>query len=406
MIKFQLMHRSGQIKVILLTAFIAYNGVNRCYAHARDSVPRVDIVELIIKKFKIDLKGKTRDDRKVYFSLFPSQSGVPGGGRALVTTFSAAFYLGEKSNTRISTVYFVPYITFVGKYGFLIRPSIWLPKNTWNFAGDYRFLRYPQYSWGLQGDPNGEGQTVIDNSYVRFYQTAVKRLGTNWGVGLGYMLDHHYNISEEVNGTTEGHLTTYPTGQESNTTSAGLVFPIAYDSRTNPINPQGGAYTLLNYRLNAPALGSDHEWHSLYWDNRKYFSFSEYRQNILALRGYYWTVLSGQVPYLDLPSIGWDLGFIASGRGIQQGRYRSNALLYFESEYRFDISANGLLGGVLFSNVTSASEYGTQNFQSWHPAIGTGLRVKFNKYSRTNILMDIAFSKGYTGLYLNIGEAF
>jgi hypothetical protein len=393
------------VKIILLT-IIGWMGISEAFAQTADTVPPVDIVELIIKRFKIDLKGKTRDDRKVYFSLFPSQSGVPGGGRALVTTFSAAFYLGERATTRISTVYFVPYITFVGKYGFLVRPSIWLAKNSWNLSGDYRFLRYPQYSWGIQGDPNGAGQTVIDNSYIRFYQTAIKRLGTNWGVGLGYMLDHHYNISEEIEDATGGHLDTYPTGQENNTTSAGLVFPVAYDSRINPINPQGGGYSLLNYRFNTPALGSDHEWHSLYWDNRKYFSFSKNRQNILALRGYYWTVLSGQVPYLDLPSIGWDLGIIPSGRGSQQGLSRSNAMLYFESEYRFDISANGLFGGVLFSNVTSPSDYGTQHFRSWYPAIGTGLRVKFNKYSRTNILMDIAFSKGYTGLYLNIGEAF
>lgn len=406
MIKFQLIYRLLQVRIILLMTFIVYYDVHLSHAQAQDSIPQVDIVELTIKAFKIDLKGKTRDNRKVYFSLFPTQSGVPGGGRAIVTSFNAAFYVGEKSNTRISTVYFVPYITFVGKYGFLIRPSIWLPKNTWNLAGDYRFLIYPQYSWGLQGESSSDEQTLIDNSYIRFYQTALKRIGTHWGVGLGYMLDHHYNISEEMNGTTEGHLINYPTGQESTTTSSGLVFPLAYDSRINPINPQGGAYALLNYRFNAPALGSDHEWHSLYWDNRKYFSFSKTRKNILALRGYYWTVLSGQVPYLDLPSIGWDLGIIPSGRGIQQGRYRSNALLYFESEYRFNITANGLFGGVLFSNVTSASEYGTQNFQSWHPAIGTGLRVKFNKYSRTNILMDIAFSKGYTGLYLNIGEAF
>jgi len=401
------MHRSLQLKIILLTLFVASCCLSKGYAQAPDSVSQVDVVELVIKKFKIDLKGKTRDDRKVYFSLFPSQSGVPGGGRALVTTFSAAFYAGDKSNTRISTVYFVPYITLVGKYGVLIRPSIWLTENKWNLSGDYRFLKYPQSTWGLQGGPSEEEEAIIDNSYVRVYQTAIKRLGTNWGIGLGYMLDYHYNISEEIIGeNNSGHLVAYPTGQESNTTSSGLTFPIAFDSRINQINPQGGAYAIVNYRFNTPALGSDHEWHSLYWDNRKYFSFSKYRQKILAFRGYYWTVLSGQVPYLDLPSIGWDFGHIASGRGIQQGRYRSNALLYFESEYRFDISANGLFGGVLFSNVTSASEYGTQNFQSWHPAIGTGLRIKFNKYSRTNILMDIAFSKGYTGLYLNIGEAF
>jgi hypothetical protein len=51
---------------------------------------------------------------------------------------------------------------------------------------------------------------VIDNSYFRFYQTAVKGIGGNWNVGLGYMLDHHYNIAEVEADGIEGYLKTYP----------------------------------------------------------------------------------------------------------------------------------------------------------------------------------------------------
>jgi len=107
-----------------------------------------------------------------------------------------------------------------------------------------------------------------------------------------------------------------------------------------------------------------------------------------------------------LPSNGWEPAFGTSSRGIQQNRYRSNALLYFETEYRFGITANGLLGGVVFANATSASQYGTQQFTYWHPAAGAGVRIKFNKYSRTNVTLDYGFSKGYQSVYLNIGEVF
>ena len=96
----------------------------------------------------------------------------------------------------------------------------------------------------------------------------------------------------------------------------------------------------------------------------------------------------------------------SSSRGIRQNRYRSNALLYFESEYRFGITANGFLGGVLFASVTSASEYETQQFKYWHPSAGTGIRLKFNKYSNTNVTFDFGFSKEFASVYLNIGEAF
>jgi outer membrane protein assembly factor BamA len=394
------------VKLILLTVLFS-SFIVTVFSQVRDSIPAVDIVEITIKKLHIDLSEKTRDDRKVHFSLFPTQSGASGGGRTIVTSFNAAFYLGDKSDTRVSTVYFVPYITFVGKYGFLIRPSLWLSKNSLNLSGDYRILNYPQSTWGIEGESTEGQETEIDNSYFRFYQTAVRPFhGTNWMAGLGYMLDYHYNIGEKIPAGAEGHLEHYPDGLERTATSSGMVFPFGYDSRQSTINPAGGAFLLANYRFNAPALGSDHEWQSLYIDGRKYIPFSKYRQNLLALRAYYWTILSGQVPYLDLPSIGSDLALISSGRGIAEGRYRSNALLYFETEYRFDITANGLFGGVLFSNVMSASEYGTQDFQSWHPAIGTGLRVKFNKYSRTNIAFDIATSKNYWSFHVFIGEAF
>jgi len=80
--------------------------------------------------------------------------------------------------------------------------------------------------------------------------------------------------------------------------------------------------------------------------------------------------------------------------------------LYFETEYRFGLSANGLFGAVVFTNITAPARINTQQFPDWHPAAGTGIRLKFNKYSRTNVAFDVAFSKEFFNVYLNIGEAF
>jgi len=81
-------------------------------------------------------------------------------------------------------------------------------------------------------------------------------------------------------------------------------------------------------------------------------------------------------------------------------------LVYFESEYRRDISGNGLWGFVLFTNIHSVSEYQGNDFHYWHPAAGAGLRMKFNKISRTNIALDFAVSKDFNGIYVGLGEAF
>jgi len=77
-----------------------------------------------------------------------------------------------------------------------------------------------------------------------------------------------------------------------------------------------------------------------------------------------------------------------------------------ETEYRRDITANGLLGFVVFANLNSVTEPGTRQFAYVHPAVGTGLRIKFNKLTRTNMCIDYGVSKGYSAVYFSLGEAF
>ena len=127
---------------------------------------------------------------------------------------------------------------------------------------------------------------------------------------------------------------------------------------------------------------------------------------MLALWSFYWAALNNNVPYLDLPSIGWDPYRQRSGRGFDQNRFRGKQLLYFESEYRKDITANGLLGFVLFANINSISTQADNEFTLPRPAAGAGLRLKFNKKSGTNIALDYGISSGHSGIYLNLGETF
>jgi hypothetical protein len=82
-------------------------------------------------------------------------------------------------------------------------------------------------------------------------------------------------------------------------------------------------------------------------------------------------------------------------------------MLYFESEYRFAIMQNGLLGGVVFANAQSFSNWPTTKFSSVAPAAGLGIRIKVNKQSRTNIAIDYGFGlKNSRGLFVNLGEVF
>jgi Omp85 superfamily domain len=377
-----------------------------------DTVGQKDIIGVFKNIFKINTGPSTSLEdapkKSIYFSILPISSAVPGGGRALITSTTAGFYVGDRQTTNISNVTFTPYFNFTGRFGLPLRSNIWLNNNNWFIQGDTRFLIYPQDTWGLGGATQQNNKISVDYKYIRFYQSALKRITSYFFAGIGYDLDYHVEINaQHENMQNLQQFTGYQYGtSNTNSLSSGVTLNLLYDTRNNSLNPLPGCYSNLVYRYNTPMLGSNAAWQSLYVDVRKYIHFTQTRQqNMLALWTYYWTTLDKGVPYLDLPSIGWDF-YNRSGRGIQQNRYRGQSLAYMEAEYRRDILPSGLLGFVLFANSTSVSEPNTHQFKYIHPAAGGGMRIKFNKGSNTNIALDYGFSKGYSGFVLALGEAF
>ncbi len=369
------------------------------FYHPNDSIKQVDLIDYLRKYLKVKPPKTQRNKRKFQFSLFPAEA-TTAGGRTVVTSFNASFLLGDISKTNVSTIYFVPYISFSDQYGFQLRPDIWLNNNNWNFTGEYFVLNYPQSTWGLGGSSLEENETMVDYKHIRVYQNVLKGILPYFSVGIGFNYDNHFDVK------VEEPKISYLNQADNQTISSGFAFPVVYDSRKNSNNPRNGVLANLTYRLNTPFLGSNNNWQSFFFDFRKYFPLNNKMKDIIAVRSYYWSVVSGKVPYLDLPANNWEPTSGRVARGIEQNRYRSNAMLYSETEYRFGITRDGFLGGVIFSNIVSASEYQTQNFMKWHPAAGFGLRMKFNKYSHINVTLDYGFSKGYQSLYLNIAEVF
>jgi len=382
--------------LFLLSASIAF---------AQADTTQLDIVDVFLKNKSKAVIHQKRSAKKVHFSLFPAAVNVPGGGKAVITAANAAFYLGDPEATNLSNVYLIPYTNLKDRYGLFLRPNLWLAKNSFTIVGDYRIAHFPQYAWGLGGDSPQLDQSLIDSDFFRFYQSAFRKIIPNWYAGPGYALDRYYNI-KETDYEGKGHLERYDTTQYDATTSSGITFNLVYDTRINAINPPRGAYLLVTWRWNSKALGSTFNSNTLYIDLRKYFKLHQTRDNVFALRSYYWTIINGKVPYLDLPASNWAPSTGISNRGFQSGRYRSNAVIYLETEQRFQVTENGLFGVVAFLNVSSASEFDTQHFNHWQAGAGFGLRTKMNKYSNSNIAIDLGFSQNYWGVWLNIGEMF
>ncbi len=375
-----------------------------------DTTGQKDLIDIGVKLFKFKPRKYPKNNQQVYYSILPISTAVPGGSNVLVTSTTAGFYLGPRKTTYLSSVTFAPYFNFKGRYGLPIHSSIWLKNNSFNIEGDTRFLVYPQDTWGLGGGQPESAKVLVDYDYVRFYQSVLKRISPYFYAGIGYNMDYYFDINpfagnQPVSLSDFTHYS-YGTAPNQKSFTSGLSLNFLYDTRQNSLNPIPGAYGNIIYRFNTEALGSDNNSRSIYLDFRKYISLTEAGpKNQLAFWSYYWTTISSGTPYLNLPAIGMD-PYQRSGRGIEQNRYRGESLIYFETEYRKDITNNGLLGFVLFANVNSASQPNTRTFEYFNPAGGGGLRIKFNKKSDTNICLDYGFSKGYSDLTIALGEAF
>jgi hypothetical protein len=341
--------------------------------------------------------------------LYPSGSISPGyslsTGASAVFAANGAFYTSEDTGAKISNVSTDLVYTQKRQLIFDLQSNLWAVHNRYNFVTDWRYYSYTQRTYGL--GPESHEADYVEQSYdfARLHQTALRALSAHLFAGVGYAFDRYYNITQIGSGPkTLADLAAY--GVARGSTSAGLNFALLFDDRANSINPWGGTYVNVVYRPNLTALGSDTNWQSLLVDVRRYVRFPASSDNILAFWSYDWLTLSGKPPYLDLPSTGWDT-YGNLGRGYIQGRFRGRDLIYLETEYRFGLRRDGLLGGVVFVNAESVSQWPSNQLGKVAPAAGVGIRLKFNKFSRTNVAVDYGFGRGDSeGIFVNLGEVF
>ncbi len=362
-----------------------------------------DIIDLITNKIKIKEKAHNPKRGRVYYSVVPSPSSNIGAKTMIVSAINAAFYVGDPKKTYISSIYFVPYTDLGRQYGFMTTFNLWSDKNLWNSPGEFKIQKLSPYSFGLGSRSSNNQRFIVDYDYIRFYGSANRKIRNYLYAGLGLNYDRHFNVGANVD-FRPNVFTDYGVGTGSSSASLGVTFNFLYDNRFNSINPDKGFYSTIVYRLNPGALSNTEIWGSFYFDARRYFSLPTARRNIIATWFFYWGAF-GKVPYLNLPGTSMEYN-ARSGRGYSYGRFRGKQMLYLEGEYRFTISQNGLLGGVVFANFQSLTEPFSERFDAVNPGAGFGARIKFNKSSNTNLDLDFGFGKDSFNVYVNLGELF
>lgn len=367
----------------------------------KDETDIMDVLGQMKRKSKRTQEVKEAVPRKILYSMVPAVGYTLSTGVVGLLSANAAFYLSDTATTNISSINTSFNYSQYNQITIPVLANIWTKDNGYNFVVDWRYFKYPQDTYGLGGHSSISDADRINYSHVRLHQTVLKKVAGAFYLGVGYQLDYRWKIRQE--GSNED-VTSY--GLASKSVSSGLVGNVLYDSRKNSINPEAGLYANARYRSNLTFLGSNTNWQSLVLEFRKYVNFPAGSRNTLAFWDFNWLTLAGKSPYLDLPSTSWDPSN-NTGRGYIQGRFRSPNMLYFESEYRFALTQNGLIGGVVFANAQSFSNWPDKKFDRIAPGAGLGIRLKINKTSRTNIAVDYGFGAGGSrGLFVNLGEVF
>jgi hypothetical protein len=372
----------------------------------KEQVDIFDLINYVFTKHK-DVRKDTSKTRvgRIYASVLPSVEYTLQTGFAGAINGNLAFYTSNHEQANISNILAVTKYTTKKQFILPIQANIWTKQNKFNILTDWHFEKFPQQTYGLGSLTTEAEGYQIDYSYIRLYQTLLKTVFNDFYLGFGYDLDYYFNITE-VN-PPQGVVTDFQKyGLKSTAVSSGITLNLLYDERRNAINPQQGYYADIIYRTNYTFLGSDTGWSALQFDLRKYQRFPSSSNNILAFWTYDWFTLNGKPPYLNLASTASDT-YNNFGRGYVQGRFRGRNLLYLETEYRFGITSNGFIGGVVFANAQSFSEETTGRFEAILPGWGGGIRIKLNKFSKTNVAIDYGFGlHGSKGIFANLGEVF
>ena len=395
----------------------------------QNSLSKVDSLYDIVDLFKDinPFKNKNKENlskKRSPISYLPNINYNPSIGFQIGLKAVGGVYFGEKENTSMSV--FATALNYTTKgiiLGYLFH-DIYTKENNWNLKGSLHVAKMVGLDYGMGiGVPFeglNENEYILNNPdrirYVNEFtvyglsERVYRQLSDNLFLGAGIYLELKRNI-RTLTDQSKSPLEVYsewkgysPTMNNNN----GLMFNIQYMNRDNPNSAYKGIYSDVVLRANQTWLGSSQEGFQLLTDFRKYWQLSTKRPNHVLAFWYYGSYnVGGDLGYLDLPGTGKD-PYARSGRGYTNGYFRGKSYAYGELEYRFPLLRNQFLSGVVFGNVqTINDELGSKLFKQWQLASGAGVRLLFNKVTRTNLCIDYAFGKfGQKGLFLGLNEAF
>jgi outer membrane protein assembly factor BamA len=337
---------------------------------------------------------------------YPSFSYNPVYGFAYGISAAGAGRLGNPAISRISNLAISANYSTTEQVQLQLKGDLFLAQNKLLLKLDTRYLDTSRSTYGLGAHTFDAEEYPMSFKMTRGYLTGLWQIGTGIYAGVGYHLDTFRDIVDDR--AVTGEMTPYLEYTGSSATesiSSGFSINLLADGRDNPVNPRAGYYISTSFRSYQIPLESDVDWQEMFSEFRAYPLIPANSRNRLAFWLYTWFTF-GDVPYLGLPHVGGDT-YGRSGRGYLQGEIRGRNMTYLELEYRMEITRDGLLGAVVFANLTTMTDNDSGRFDKADYGAGAGLRVKFSKKSDSNLTIDFAWGEDREmGVWLGTSEVF
>lgn len=331
------------------------------------------------------------------FITYPTLAYAPETRWEIGASGLLVYYANQDKANRLSEVSAFTFVTLERQYGLWLDHALYGDKSIWFFLGRVRLQQFPLLYYGLGPEVTGEELAQIDAGSISIRERMLRKVAGNLYLGLEIDFQRLSNVGFQQL-TTEAFES--PSGLSPYNTF-GLGLGLVYDNRHNVLNVREGFFGeggFLNY---SPGLGSDFDFTSYFLDLRYYYSITD--QQVWANQ-FYLSSINGEAPFNQLSLMGGE----SLMRGYYLGRYRDNALVAAQTEYRFlPFPFSKRLGASAFIGAgTVASSISQMDMRLLKVAGGAGLRFLLFPGKDIFTRFDVAFSEDGPGYYFFIGEAF
>jgi outer membrane translocation and assembly module TamA len=323
----------------------------------------------------------------IYYS--PETKLAFGGGGVL--NFRAGRH---KEQARTSSIWAYASYNLARQWNMLIKPEIYLQRNSLIINGTFRYERAPQFFYGAGNDAPSTAKEAFTPRIFTAQVSLKRRIVRSFFGGVEFDFEQLTMEKVEPGGILDAGTIAGSRGG----LIAGFGASLDWDTRDAVLFPRRGSFFQVTAATYGAMAGSDFTFSRLKVDLRGYLPSGNDR--VLALQAYLFAA-GGDVPFQRLALLGGE----SLLRGYYRGRFRDKGLLLAQAEYRVLVTKRiGVAGFAGIADIFAG--FADFKLEKLKYSIGSGVRYVVNKRDGTTLRLDMAWGRASFGLYLTAQEAF